>query len=131
MASCVKQGAFEVPQFSSFEFTGNAYISEIPIPMHGVLTRQDNSLRFVVALRQGILLGYGMIDTHTGEDSIVFSQSSRSRKLLKMIAGALAELMNLRDKGGTAAYGWIITDNGDKMLYKDQHLELTGKMRDS
>lgn len=131
LAACVKNGPFKVPPFASFEFTGNAYSSDLPMPIQGVLTQRDGSLKFVVAARQGVVLGYGTINPADGSTDIAFSQSSGTRKLLEMAADALIELMKLVNEGKTTSEHWIIMDNGKKMTYKGPHLELNGHLRDA
>lgn len=130
LVACVKNGPIKVPPFTSFEFTGNAQSSNLPMPIQGVLTQRNGILKFVVAARQGVVLGYGTINPSDGSADIAFSQSSGIKKLLEITSDALIELMKLVNEGKSSSEHWIIEDNGKKMLYKGPHLELTGHLRD-
>lgn len=130
LAACVKNGPFKVPPFTSFEFTGNVQSSGLPMPVQGVLTQRNGSLKFVVAARQGVVLGYGTINPSKGTTDIAFSQSSGIKKLLEITSDALIELLKLVNEGKSSSKHWIIEDNGKRMIYKGPHLELTGRLRD-
>lgn len=127
ITACTKAVPFTVPQFSSFEFTGNAYSSELPMPIQGALTNKDNALKFVVAARQGVMLGYGSINPRTGRADIIFAQSTGLKKLLQAMGDSLIDLMVMLDGDKTSSKYWIM-ESGGKMVYKSPHLELSGQL---
>lgn len=127
ITACTKAVPFSVPQFSSFEFTGNVYSSELPMPIQGALTNKDNVLKFVVAARQGVVLGYGFINPETGKADIIFAQSTGLKKLLKIMGDSLINLMIMLDGSKTSSKYWTI-ESDDKMIYKSPHLELSGQL---
>lgn len=128
LCSCAVRGPIQVPEFSEFSFTGNAYSGDMPIPIQGALTKRGNELKFALAARQGIVLGYGTIDASTGKIDLAFSQSSGTKRLLKGVGEALMELLPVVQKHEGSSENWTIGDNG-VMRYHSPRLELDGRLK--
>lgn len=126
LLACVKPSPFSVPDFSTLEFTGIAYSGKLPIPLQGVLIQKEGLLKYVIAARQGVVLGYGSINPATGLNKIEFSQSSGTKKLLEITADALIELMRDLDDPERKDTRWKIENK--KMIFKSSHLELNAYM---
>lgn len=106
-------------------------VSDVPMPLQGALTRRQGELKFVLAARQGVVLGYGTIDPGDGDVDILFSQSHGSKKLLESAGDALVGLIPELGKSHIAANGWTSDPNSHKIFYKNRILELSAYLDDA
>lgn len=115
--------------FSSIDFSGMATVSDMPLPLQGVLTNKEGELKFVLTAAQGMVLGYGSIIRETGKIKVVFSQSSGSKHLLKEVGDALEDLIHLLANNLDQWRGWTRQDTTDKLVFKRDNLELTAHLK--
>lgn len=114
--------------FSSIAFSGTATVTDMPLPLQGVLTNKDGELKFVLTAAQGMVLGYGSIIRETGRIKVVFSQSSGSKHLLKEVGDALEDLIHLLANNLGEWRGWTRQNASDKLIFKRDNLELNAHL---
>lgn len=128
LCACAARRPIDVPEFSEFSFTGNAYSGGMPMPVQGSLTKRGDELKFALAARQGMVLGYGTIDAKSGKAELLFSRSSGARRLLGQVGEALMELMPAIQKHELSTRHWLIGNDG-MMRYHSAHLDLAGRLK--
>lgn len=128
LCACANRGPVKLPEFSEIHFTGEAKSGNLPVPVQGALTRRGDGLKFVVAARQGVVLGYGSINPDTGAIDIKFAQSFTVKRLVNLVGEALIELLPALADHKAATERWTIDSAGGAMLFKDSHLSLRARM---